>query len=204
MRLSCDVLKRTAGLSLGAMRLMVALEQHCRTDPSGFPSNRRLAVEVGCSPRRVRSGLEELEKAGWIRRVIDPKNRSREEIVMIRRLDPGMPIGSREGVGRKRPRGRTKTSGEGRTETSARIMTQSEEGLMEQADGRYSAHADRCPRGRGRSTRSAGVRPRADRKDRMSAREMDAAILEYARHAGTPEPHSAWASPVVEPFQAPA
>ena len=83
MRTRPDVLVRTAGLSPGSLRLLIALEQCCRANPACFYGNGSLAEMVGCSTRRVRSGLAELERAGWIRRDIDPVMRHREEIVMI-------------------------------------------------------------------------------------------------------------------------
>jgi hypothetical protein len=211
VRLSPDVLRRTEGLSLNAMRLVIALEQFSRSRPSCFPSNRKLAVEVGCTPRRVRSGLAELEAAGWIRRVIDPAMRDRGEIVMLRRLDSGQPIGGnapREGVGRKRPGGRTTSSQGGRTEASPRIKTQDEVGHSEEAARIHFAHARQCSGVPERSAHSAGqsapARTSSRKEPKMTAREMDVAILEYAAMAGSMPDRSPWTEPDVEPFQAPA
>jgi hypothetical protein len=51
---------------------------------------------------------------------------------------------------------------------------------------------------------SAGAVPRRKKPDTMTARETDAAILDYAEVAGSETPGSPWAQRDAEPFQAPA
>jgi hypothetical protein len=213
--LAGDVLERTAGLSLMALRLLIALEQRARLDPSCFPGNAELASRVGCSARWVRNGLAELERTGWIHRAIDPTMRNRQAIVMLQRLDPDKPIGEglvasrNESVtaGRIVPAPRKDRSGEGRHDPSAVNNTQGEQVPIEEPCGTYSASADCDPRRRGRATRSAGVAraagKRSEKEPRMTAREMDAAILDYAKVAGTPTPRFVQAERDTEPFQAP-
>lgn len=187
--LSADVLERTADLSLVSLRLMMALEQYACLNPSCFPGNKTLAKRVGCSMRWVRRGLADLETAGWIRRVADPVRRDRHEIVLLRRLDPTKPV---DGGGTIDPGGRNDRSAGGGHDRASVISTQSEERRSEEARRPYSAHADRCPRGRGRSTRSAGdglsTGKRSKEPPRMNAREMDAAIREYSAEAGSTPP----------------
>src|SRR4051812_15185070 len=50
-----------------AKLLAAALLEYARDKPSCFPSNRRLAEDLGCSPRTVQLALAALQRAGWIR-----------------------------------------------------------------------------------------------------------------------------------------
>lgn len=213
--LSADVLERTATMTLVEMRVLLALEQYARDKSSCWPNNPRLAKDVGCTTRRVRSALAKLESAGWIRRVMDPARKTREQIILLRRLDPDRPTDGPRGPemeGRPRPTpgtpasggGGTPASGARRTPASAGISTKREAGQSEKNTNAttqtYSAHADRDPRGRGYANRSAGwVGRRARKPPRLNAREMDTGIREYAAVAGAPPPPSPL-SEAVEPF----
>jgi helix-turn-helix protein len=210
VRLSADVLMRTAGLSSGALPLLIALEQTCRVDYSCFPSNRYLSEMVGCTPRQIQNVLAELEGAGWIRRVVDPENRSRAKIVMLERLDTGRPVGtsSAEEKTRKKLRTPTKKISRGRTKkTSPRTRTHAEEGHNEGVDlfrprSQRSGVPDTLTRSAAEDAPAFKKTSSKRRPDRMTAPEMDASILEYAKVAGSNRP---W-SPLIEdaePFQAP-
>src|SRR3954452_6611953 len=50
-----------------AILLAAALLEYARDKPSCWPSNRRLAEDLGCSPRTVQLALAALREAGWIR-----------------------------------------------------------------------------------------------------------------------------------------
>lgn len=50
-----------------AILLAAALLEYARGKPSCFPSNRRLAEDLGCCPRTVQLALAALKRAGWIR-----------------------------------------------------------------------------------------------------------------------------------------
>lgn len=192
--LSGDVLVRTAGLSHVALLLLIALEQYARLDPTCFPSNAALAAKVRFSVRWVRRGLAELEAVGWICRVTDPVKRDRPQIVMLRRLDPDKPTG---GGGTIVPAPGNNPSRGGGKDPASVMSTQGESQRREEARTRiYSADADRGSRGRERSTRLAGDGPaprkRSGKPPRMTAREMDAGIREYAEMAGSRPPPSPW------------
>src|SRR3954453_17161230 len=50
-----------------AILLAAALLEYARDKPSCWPSNRRLAQDLGCSSRTVQLALAALREAGWIR-----------------------------------------------------------------------------------------------------------------------------------------
>src|SRR4051812_44222961 len=50
-----------------AILLAAALLEYARDKPSCWPSNRRLAEDLGCSSRTVQLALAALRNAGWIR-----------------------------------------------------------------------------------------------------------------------------------------
>src|SRR3954464_583506 len=50
-----------------AILLAAVLLEYARDKPSCFPSNRRLAEDLACSPRTVQLALAALQRAGWIR-----------------------------------------------------------------------------------------------------------------------------------------
>src|SRR3954471_11635759 len=50
-----------------AILLAAALLEYARDKPSCWPSNRRLAEDLGCSPRTVQLALAALRSAGWVR-----------------------------------------------------------------------------------------------------------------------------------------
>lgn len=82
-----------------------------------FASSSHFAQHLCITERRIRSNLADLEKLGYITRTVTKTN---VRVIQIVKLS--------DEVGRKRPRGRTETSGEvgherprGRTETSAEV-----------------------------------------------------------------------------------
>lgn len=52
-----------------AVRVYACLLRHGDNPSNCFPSHRRIADMIGCSPRSIQRVLNELERAGWIRRI---------------------------------------------------------------------------------------------------------------------------------------
>jgi Helix-turn-helix domain len=197
-----DLLVWTIGLSPNALRVLLAIEGHCRTKPVCWPSNQTLAVAVGCKDRSVRECLAELERAGWIVRRMDAVKNNRFEIAMLRRLDPTLPSWSPEWEEQNRRRGRSDSARVGRSKSSAIIKTESEGRQKEQSI--HSANANNFPSENVRSavigTPSCKPATRKKQPDRWRAHEMDQAIMEEAQTSGWADMRLVSASELVEPF----
>src|SRR5512135_2955758 len=56
-----------------AIVLAAALLEYCRDRPSCYPTNARLAADMGCSESTARAALADLKATGWARVVIGPR-----------------------------------------------------------------------------------------------------------------------------------
>ncbi len=75
-----------------ARTLLLRLESMARTNPFCYPGNDLLAKGAGKSPRSIQTAFDSLEELGWIKRVYkDESKRRRAGVIMLRRIDPGMP-----------------------------------------------------------------------------------------------------------------
>ena len=101
-----EVLAWTNTLSPGSFRVLIALESFCRSESRCWPSNATLASTTGIKGQRsIRRCLAELESTRWIERRAGGRS-DRMGIVLLRRLDPDLPV---EGGGPNGPGGEAQT-----------------------------------------------------------------------------------------------
>jgi hypothetical protein len=214
-----DVLASTTTLTRGAFRLLIALEGYCRTKPRCWPKNAKLALATGLKQRAVIYGLKELETAGWIERRAETAMESvRTGIAMLRRLDPNLPVETKQGActavqggdapectGGHAPQCRGGHAPEC-TQNKDTALNKDEVGNKDASEERNTFRS-RKHRSSTTDVRSAGrsaARPKSKRTnpDRMAAKEMDAAIRHEAATQTAPRPvQSADAPPIAdEPF----
>lgn len=85
------------------VRLVAVILRYARAKPWAWPSNRRLAAELGCSVRTVQACLQRLKACGWLRTVpaANPTGRRiilvwRDDAHCIPRAQPVAPPGCEE------------------------------------------------------------------------------------------------------------
>jgi hypothetical protein len=66
-----------------AVLLAAALLEYARGKASAWPSNRRLAEDLGCSPRTVQVALAALRRAGWVRVELGADTPTGRRIVLV-------------------------------------------------------------------------------------------------------------------------
>jgi Helix-turn-helix domain len=66
-----------------AILLAAALLEYARDKPSCWPSNARLALDLGCCPRTVQLALRDLQRAGWVRVELGADNPTGRLIVLV-------------------------------------------------------------------------------------------------------------------------
>jgi hypothetical protein len=63
--------------------LAAALLEYARDKTSCFPSNRRLAEDLGCCARTVQLALADLRRAGWVRVELGADTPTARRIVLV-------------------------------------------------------------------------------------------------------------------------
>jgi Helix-turn-helix domain len=66
-----------------AILLAAALLEYARDKPSCWPSNARLAMDLGCCPRTVQLALRDLQRAGWVRVELGADNPTGRLIILV-------------------------------------------------------------------------------------------------------------------------
>lgn len=79
-------LRNDRRLTDGDVRLAAALIGYARNKADCWPSNARLASELGVTPRTIRNRLRRLEGAEWFRCIPDDGNRTGRRILLCWRL----------------------------------------------------------------------------------------------------------------------
>jgi hypothetical protein len=98
-----------------AILLAAALLEYARAGASCFPSNRRLADDLGCAPRTVQLALAALKRTGWVRVELGADTPTGRRIVLVwREADcaPSPPPVARPGAQPVAPEGRMRENEE--------------------------------------------------------------------------------------------